>query len=277
MKLVILANKDIASNIALNYLVRGLKQHIIRIFLSDHVGAQSKKPKALLDLKFFEQDLFNQIVFPNIDNQETNNNPANSNSANSQLKTFHQLARESGHELATLNDINQVTGLEKLTAEAPDLILSVRFGKILKSPAIATAKLGVINLHSGLLPEYQGVMATFWAMYNQASHYGSTLHFIDSAAIDAGPIINRNTATLDYSKSYLENVLALYETGCDAMIEAVTQLSSGQALNAQPQQGKAEYFTFPTDNQLQTFFERGLTLFDTNHIIQLVKAYQGDE
>jgi len=274
MKIIILANKDLASNIALNQLVNRLSKHQIKIFLSDQVGANLNKPKPLVDLKFFEQDLFNQIVFPAEDSKSSQLGFSN---RNAQLKTFAGLAKIVGHDIETLNDVNQPSGLAKLAQIDADVILSIRFGKILKAAAIATAKKGVLNLHSGLLPEYQGVMATFWAMLNQESHYGSTLHFIDSAAIDAGPIVDRYVAPLDYNKSYLENVVQLYTSGCSGMIDAVNRLASNEPLEAKQQSGQAFYFSFPEHQDLSKFAHMGFNLFDIQHVMQLVKAYQSDE
>lgn len=278
MKITILANRDLASNFALNYLVSGLAAHQLNIFLSDQVGSSNTKnqrpgipkslPETLAHLKFFEQHLFNQIVFPTV--------PQDSHS-NSQMLTFKGLAAVIGRPIQSLNHINQEDGLKLLASNEPDLILSVRFGKILQPPAIKIPKIGVINLHSGLLPKYQGVMATFWAMLNQDSEYGSTLHFIDSAAIDSGPILNIQKQPLDLSKSYFENVLALYPEGCKAIIDAVNQLAQGELLSPSPQKGKAHYYSFPGEDEIKQFERLKLRLIDTEHIMRLVKAYQGVE
>ena len=64
MKITILANKDLASCIALNRLLPLLQDHELYIFLSAKVGKSDTLPQALLDLNFYEQRLFNNIVFP---------------------------------------------------------------------------------------------------------------------------------------------------------------------------------------------------------------------
>jgi methionyl-tRNA formyltransferase len=101
------------------------------------------------------------------------------------------------------NNINSAEGLLILRKMQPDLILSVRYGVILKNEAIRTARLGVLNLHSGLLPNYRGVMTTFWAMLNGETTIGTTLHYINDANIDAGDIVDTTTIKADSSRSYL--------------------------------------------------------------------------
>lgn len=272
MNITILANQDLASNIALNYLIPRLQQHRLTIFLSDQVGASdAKKPQQLVDLKFFEQRLFNEIIFPNIDNHRT---PDQSNTKKPHFLTFKALGKLIECPIKILNHINQPAGLAELRKTNPDLILSIRFGKILQQEAISSAKKGVLNLHSGLLPHYQGVMATFWAMLNQDKEYGTTLHFIDTPAIDAGPIISQAIQPLKLNLNYLENVLNLYPPGCQQMISAVNQLATDEPLTTQPQLGKPHYFTFPDEQHLKTFINHNMRLFSHQQIIELSRLYQ---
>ena len=44
MRITVLANRDIASNLALNYLVRALPEDQITVYLSSQVGQQQDKP-----------------------------------------------------------------------------------------------------------------------------------------------------------------------------------------------------------------------------------------
>ncbi|MFQ3288830.1 MAG: methionyl-tRNA formyltransferase, partial [Alteromonadaceae bacterium] len=55
MKILILCNKDIASNFALNLLIPKLKDdHQLHLWLSAKVGESHHKPQQLRQLKFFE-------------------------------------------------------------------------------------------------------------------------------------------------------------------------------------------------------------------------------
>ena len=72
----------------------------------------------------------------------------------------------------------------------PELMISIRYGKILRSKALSIPDHGVLNLHSGKLPDYRGVMATFRAMLAQEQELFSTLHWIDDDTIDTGRVIS---------------------------------------------------------------------------------------
>ncbi len=274
MNICLLTNQDLASNIALNYLLPELTEHKVVVFYSGQVGSNhTNLPNALQTLKFFEQTLFNEILFTQLDNSPTKQTEKTTN----QLFTFKQLAQRHTLQFKQLNHINQIAGLQKLESQNPDLILSIRFGKILQQPAIDCARHGVLNLHSGLLPQYQGVMATFWAMLNNETHYGTSLHWIETKAIDAGAILKNQRMPLDLSKSYLENLLALYQSGCSNMLEAVKKLHRGEKLIATSQTGTANYYTFPREKELKSFVHKGLRLVDYSHITQISQRFKSGE
>lgn len=70
----------------------------------------------------------------------------------------------------------------------PDLI-AVFGTSLIKGPLLEKGRLGIINLHGGLSPEYRGADCTFWALYNsEPEKVGCTIHYIN-AGIDTGDLI----------------------------------------------------------------------------------------
>ena len=106
-------------------------------------------------------------------------------------------------------------------------------------------------------------MATFRAMLNGDNEISSTLHFIQDSGVDTGDIISMQPIPLLADKSYLFNVLNLYIGGCEQILQAVAALDAGQLLTAQSQQGKAGYFSFPTEADLAAFSALGHRLFES--------------
>ena len=243
MNITILTNRDLASHIALSRLVKELAGHRLAIFLSEKVGGDQQLPQALTELAAFEKSLLED------------GSPS-----------FDQLAVAAGCSIQGFSDIgNQVNspaGIARIQASEPELIISLRFGLIIREKVIAIPKYGVINLHSGLLPDYRGVMATFRAMLNGDSEIASTLHFIQDSGVDTGDIISTLPIPLMVDKSYLCNVLNLYAGGCDQILQAVAAIAAGQPLAAQSQQGPTGYFSFPTEAELTAFFASGQRLFE---------------
>jgi folate-dependent phosphoribosylglycinamide formyltransferase PurN len=68
----------------------------------------------------------------------------------------------------------------------PDLMVHI-YGPLFRPVTIKTAKIGVINCHMGLLPEFRGMNAAEWsALHGYPT--GNTIHFIDQG-IDTGDIL----------------------------------------------------------------------------------------
>ncbi len=119
------------------------------------------------------------------------------------------------HDIPVLNctSINSESARQWIEEREPDIILSAYFTQILKQPVIDIPKIGVLNIHPGWLPSYRGAMAYFWALHNQESHAGVSVHWIDEG-IDTGQLLARKKIRLN-KRSTQERVLY-----CTAMIGA---------------------------------------------------------
>ncbi|MDU0112419.1 formyl transferase [Psychrosphaera aquimarina] len=272
MNILILANKDLASNHALNLLLPQIKQHKVTLCLSAKVGGNNpNKPTELNRLKFFEQDLFNNLLTPALKaNYISESINANENNL---YKTFDQLNCYLSQPVQELNKINQPEQLQMVAELKPDLIVCIRYGVILKEQVLAIPSKGTINLHSGILPDYRGVMATFWAMYYKEPQIGTTLHYIDDANIDTGNVIATSTLAVNYEKSYLWNVLQLYVHGVQLILNTINALASDQVISKSVQTGEGQYFTFPTTDDLTVFADNGHSLVDETEITEFITEH----
>ena len=264
MRIAFLANRDIQSNFALNILTNKLSHHSMTIYLSDHVGKKRSDFIELNQLRFIEQALFNDIVFSAI---------KKSPSALKRFLTFHELGDQTGNGVIPLNEINSNDGIEKLQSSDPDLIVSIRYGTIIQSAVIAIPRFGILNLHSGILPQYRGVMATFWAMLNSDKHVGCTLHYIIDGTIDTGPIVSIYQKKRNAKTDYFTNVIGLYPSGCELIIKAVKIIESGESLEQKSVKGESHYYTFPKGQEISRFKQKGYALFNEASLINFVKKY----
>ena len=252
MNIVLLGHYDFPSNAALSELVQGLEGHQLKIFLSGTVDSDAALADELHDLGAYDRSLCDRL----------NKERGPQGKVNRRLLSFAELENRMGASIEELMQPNSPAGIAQLAAASPDLIISVRYRRILREPALRVPPLGVINLHSGLLPDYKGVMATFWAMLDGAPRIGSTLHFIDDGTIDTGRIISRQSDAWQPDASYLANVLALYPEGCRAVLQAVSLLQKGMSVPGVPQQPGGQYFTFPDQAALDRFRDGGYRLYD---------------
>lgn len=251
MRVAVLYNRDVYALKALNRLLPALTQHTLQLFHSSRVGRKSPSQGAeLVSLAAAEQDLLSHF---------------GARLASEQRLGFDDLGAHFALSDAPLNNVNQPAGLETLRRFNPDLMVSIRFGKILRDPAIACAPLGVINLHSGLLPYYRGVMPTFWAMLAGETQIGMTLHWVPDATIDTGATIATTAQSCDLQSSYMSNVWHLYDAGVDLMLRAIAAIENGELKkdSAPGDSSGGQYFSFPGTSALTAFHEQGLQLYNS--------------
>jgi methionyl-tRNA formyltransferase len=271
MNILILANRDLASHLALNRLLPALtNQHQLALILSNKVGqnrASPSLPERLEQLADFETLALQNIAAANPHKQST--------SRQQSLLGFDGF-KAIATELPVLGSINDTAGWKQVADFAPDLVLSIRFGLILKPGLIALPKHGVLNLHSGRLPKYRGVMATFRAMQDQQLKIASSLHFIDNASIDSGPIVQISERQVNYQRSYLYNTLALYKRGIEDLLSAVKKIDQGETLHSQTANTTGNYYSFPSAEELRLFESHGHTLFEEQDMIDILQQYTDD-
>lgn len=237
MKIVLLGHDDLPSLYALQRVIEGAPQHDYVAFFSGNLPSPPETPRELAELAGIDARLC------------------------ARLRESDRLARPL-LEAEDLPRPNSAAGREVLARAEPDLIVSIRYRRILKDAAIAIPSRGVLNLHSGVLPDYKGVMATFWAMLHGEDTIGATLHRIVDGGIDTGPVLGIRRIPADYRSSYLANVLRLYGPGCELITAALQAIAGGTAPAATPQEPGGRYFSTPGPADLEAFRERGLRLAD---------------
>ena len=263
MRITLLTNRDLASNFALNLLLPQLSSsHELHVFCSDRVGSKPAAP-GLATASFYEQTLPLELLFPLIDAQPRHG----------ELLTFQGLNPFLLAPVTSLNQPNSTEGLGTLAATEPDLMISIRYGCILEAEALSIPAKGVLNLHSGRLPEYRGVMATFRAMLAGDAKLCSTLHWIDDATIDTGRIISIQSQERDPAQCYLSNTIGLYPAGCAAILEVVGMIEAGQDPAAKAPEQPGTYYSFPDQDCLEAFTQAGHQWADPKFVTALLSRY----
>ena len=263
MRITLLTNRDLASNFALNLLLPQLsRNHELHVFCSDRVGRTPAAP-GLATASFYEQTLPLKLLFPLVDAQPKRG----------ELLTFQGLTPFLLAPITSLNKPNSTEGLGTLAATEPDLVISIRYGCILEAEALSIPTKGVLNLHSGRLPEYRGVMATFRAMLAGDEKLCSTLHWIDDATIDTGRIISIQSDERDPAHCYLANTIGLYPSGCAAILEVVDMIQTGREPSAKAPNTKGRYYSFPDQNCLEAFAQAGHQWANPGFVTKLMSRY----
>ena len=104
------------------------------------------------------------------------------------FRSLRQVARVYGFPIAVCRDQNSPDAIARLKRWAPDLIVFTG-GNILRKELLKVPRLGVLNVHLGLLPQIRGMSSPEWSLLSGVP-VGITFHYMD-AGIDTGPILRR--------------------------------------------------------------------------------------
>lgn len=77
---------------------------------------------------------------------------------------------------------------EQIQRLKPDLTLVNSYSMLLQPEILAIPEQGAVNIHGALLPEYRGANPAQWAILNDETETGVTMHYIDND-FDSGDII----------------------------------------------------------------------------------------
>jgi folate-dependent phosphoribosylglycinamide formyltransferase PurN len=104
------------------------------------------------------------------------------------FRSLREVANFYGFSVAVCHDQNAPDSIARLKEWSPDLIIFTG-GNILRKQLLEVPRLGVLNVHLGLLPEVRGMSSPEWSLLNQVP-VGVTIHYVD-AGIDTGPFLQR--------------------------------------------------------------------------------------
>ncbi len=148
------------------------------------------------------------------------------------FRSLREVGSVYGFPVVTCRDQNSPASISQLKQWAPDLIIFTG-GSILRKQLLDVARLGVLNIHLGLLPEIRGMSSPEWSLLNHVP-VGITIHYMD-AGIDTGPILQRyELPDVSRSKSLSDLRHRLIAFGVEKAGEVVAALNQG-TIAAMPQ------------------------------------------
>jgi folate-dependent phosphoribosylglycinamide formyltransferase PurN len=191
------------------------------------------------------------------------------------LRSARALAAQYGAQVLECSDVNAPEATQALRDAAIDWVVVMNFDQILRQPFIQTPALGVVNLHPSLLPALRGPCPVFWALAERYEKVGITLHVIDTAEIDAGPIIEQLGTNVDPQLSVAEITSMLFQEGA-RLVAGVARKGADERCSPQPQRcDPRDYRGFPGRAFLASAAARRVRLCRTRHLVALVAAACG--
>lgn len=169
--------------------------------------------------------------------------------------------------------------IEAVRVLQPDLGVIVGT-HILRPSIFSLPRLGSINLHTGMVPQYRGAAPAFWEMYNGEQRVGVTVHRV-AEKVDAGAILNQQSFPFDpappgdplkYIESYRTRVL--HPNGIRMLVETVAAIADGSVVEQPQDERRARTYRMPDRKQIAEL-RRRVARRRRSHATRRVKAFLG--
>lgn len=133
---------------------------------------------------------------------------------------------------------NNLDFINTIKALNPDVICVVAYGKILPKEILDIPKLGCINVHGSLLPQYRGAAPIQWSILNGDKKTGITTMYMD-VGMDTGDMILKEEVEIDEDETTGELWNRLSKIGGKLLVKTLEQIEKGTA----PRIKQGENFT----------------------------------
>jgi methionyl-tRNA formyltransferase len=110
---------------------------------------------------------------------------------------------------------------------APDAVVIIAYGQIISQRLINIPRLGWINAHGSLLPQYRGAAPIHWAIVNGEMRTGLTTMLID-AGLDTGPILLKYETEIGADETAPALTTRLAEAGAPLIVGTLQKLDRGE-------------------------------------------------
>jgi methionyl-tRNA formyltransferase len=175
-------------------------------------------------------------------------------------QSIEQVCRRHGVPCLPVHDVNAPGFLDELRRLAPDVLISVSCPQIFKKPLIELPPLGILNIHGAILPQYRGVLPSFWMLANGEKKAGVSIYYVDTR-IDAGELCGQRIydippdVTLD---GFLRQSKAI---AAELLLEVLDDIENGSVTRRALNLAEGSYFSWPDPPAVRRFRAAGRRLW----------------
>jgi methionyl-tRNA formyltransferase len=159
----------------------------------------------------------------------------------------------------TVANVNAPDYVERLRAFDLDLLVSVAASQIFKKDLIAVPRLAAINIHTGTLPRYRGMLPVFWQMADGQPSIGITIHTM-TTDIDLGQIVLQREVPIVGARSLDHVIRTMKRHGAQAMVELLERYDQGTVAPRAMDRSQEGYRSFPGRAEALAFRKKGYRL-----------------
>ena len=163
-------------------------------------------------------------------------------------RTLGDLAERHQFKLTVVADHNDAVAEQALKEARPDAI-AFTGGGLIRRNILELPRIGVLNCHAGIMPEYRGMDVVEWPVVEMTGGepaLGITLGLMDKG-VDTGPILLKRSLTLEPDDTFASLRRRIEPMMVQLMLEGLRGLNGGSCRPSEqrPEQGRQYYVMHP--------------------------------
>jgi methionyl-tRNA formyltransferase len=157
-------------------------------------------------------------------------------------------------------DVNAPAFLDELRSLGTDLIVSVSCPQLFRKPLIELPERGCLNVHGAVLPQYRGIMPSFWMLANGERQAGVSIYIVDER-IDAGDLCAQRTFDISPDETLHEFLTRSKRFASDLLLETLAAVETGTLRTTPLDLDGGSYYSWPDREAVSRFRAAGRRLW----------------
>ncbi len=153
-------------------------------------------------------------------------------------------------------DVNDPAFHGRLRELDVELIVSVSCPQIFEPSLIELPRRGCLNVHGAILPEYRGVMPSFWMLVNGETTAGVSVFYVNED-IDAGDLCGQRTFAIEPGESLDEFLRRSKAVAAELLVDVIRKIEDGSVARTPIDLSKGSYFSWPDRATVRRFRAAG--------------------
>ena len=175
-------------------------------------------------------------------------------------RSITRVAHRRGVPCERVLDVNAPAFLERLRMLGAELIVSVSCPQIFSKSLIELPVDGCINLHGAVLPEYRGILPSFWMLANGETRGGVSAFFMNEQ-IDAGDLAGQRSFAIVAGESLDAFVRRSKAVAADLLLDVLHQIELGTVERVPLDLASGSYYSWPDSSAVRGFLAAGHRLW----------------
>ncbi|MFY9581061.1 MAG: formyltransferase family protein [Gaiellaceae bacterium] len=165
-----------------------------------------------------------------------------------------------GVKCSVIADVNSPEFVSHLREIGTDLIVSVSCPQIFKQALLETPSLGCLNIHGALLPQYRGVMPSFWMLANGERVAGVSIYFMNEQ-VDAGELCRQRAFAIGAHETLDAFLRRSKAIAGELLLEVLGEIEAGEVERTPMDLAAGSYYSWPDRQAARRFYSTGRRLW----------------